>query len=163
MDDMSNLKKLGISLEKFISYENAKSIKTMNSYSKDAIESIFKYQEQQQKIKEEEELADPSEEKKEESQIDSCRSYLTSVFTRSSDFEDEDSNTDFYKELGKFTSYIESKARRDIDSCLINLNLDLLKKYNAEYLFIIEEIIIEYFSFFFAHLPSKMFHLSTRL
>lgn len=161
MSDMSDLKKLGISLEKLISYESVKSIRIANSYSSESLEAMLLFHKKQQEEKLLSKLPEDgealSEEDLDKSKIDDCRDFIQGTFNRSSDFENED--TDFYKELDKFFNFLDKKCKRDHNGLLLQASLSLLDKYNADAIFIKQDIVTEYISFFFSHFPSRTLRL----
>lgn len=151
--DMMQLKKLGVSLEKLHYYQYAKSIKIANLFSREALASYHEQKEQQ-----EAEETTKSEEEKVIDHTDNCREFISKVFGLASDFEDE--STDYFQELEKFFSFVESKCFREQDGLAIKNSLSNLDQYKAKSYFIKEEIVIEYISFFFAHFPSKSLHIN---
>lgn len=148
--DISKLQKLGISLEKFSSYQNVKTIRIANLFSKDSLAAY-----RDENIKEEIEAA---KEQTDADKIEDCKVYVSKLLAMSTDFEDE--NSDYYQELAKFFSFLEEKCYRNHDGILLKNSLSNLDKYNAASCFIKEEIVTEYISFFFTHFPSRSLHLA---
>ena len=163
MTDISALKKLAISLEKLNSYENVKTIRIANLFSRNTYDAIKRDKEAEIEEEESKTIIEEieKEEEAEKNVIDDVRLFLAKVFGFSSDFEDE--NTDYFVELSKFVEFVNAKCGREgSGSLVIPTNLSVLDKYKADSLFLKEEIVIEYLSFFFDHLPSKSLHMAIR-
>lgn len=164
MADMAVLRKLAISLEKLNSYENVKTIRIANLFSRNTYEAIKEDKERQEveDVENQTIIQEIEEEAKEEkSMVDEVRLFLTKVFGFSSDFEDE--NTDYFVELSKFIEFVNLKCFREgSGSLFIPTSLSVLDKYKADAFFLKEEIVVEYLSFFFDHLPSKSLHMAIK-
>lgn len=150
MSDISKLQKLGISLEKFSSYQNVKTIRIANLFSKDSLDA-YREKNIDEVIEEQRSLTDAD-------KVENCKIYVSKLLAMSTDFEDE--NSDYYQELSKFFSFLEEKCFRNHDGLTIKNTLSNLDKYNAASCFIKEEIVTEYISFFFTHFPSRSLHLT---
>lgn len=161
MEDMGVLKKLAISLEKLNSYENVKTIRIANLFSNKTYENIARDKaieiEDQENPDETILEAVEKEEKEEKDTAQEAKSFLAKVFGFSSDFEDESSN--YFLELFKFVSFLDTKCKRVGDNgLLLSTSMNVLDTYKASSVFVKEEIVVEYFSFFFEYLPSKSLH-----
>ena len=150
--DINDLRKLAVSLEKLASYDIVKSIRIANLFSREALEELREIQ-----------IENPEQQNKEkttEDKIEASKSFLASIFEKSKDFEDE--STDYFSELDKFFSFLNKKCGREHDGIVLKNSINVIDKYNAISCFIKEEILIEYLSFFFDHLPSKSLHMSLK-
>lgn len=165
MDDLSDLMKLSVSLEKLFAYENVKTIRIANSFSKDALESFMKPKATDEEFEEDdiENLQDQieKEDKEEESEIENNKRFISKLLSNSSDFEDESSH--YYLEIAKFIKFLDSKCFRNQELEMpVKCSLSNLDQYGADSLFLKEEILIQYLSFFLSHFPSKSLHQSLR-
>lgn len=144
--DISQLRRLGVSLEKLTSYQSLKSIKSMNMFSKETLDEFIK------NAKENKEELD-----QESDDVESCRSYITDLFTSCADFENDD--TDYFKELNKFYNFLEAKMFRMESDVLLSSDFSIFGNLTvSNSSFVKEAIVIEYISFFFDHFPSKSLH-----
>ena len=145
--DISQLRRLGVSLEKLTSYQSLKSIKSMNMFSKETLDEFIK---NAKKNKEEIE--------QEPNDVEDCKTYISDLFTSCADFETDD--TDYFKELNKFSNFIEGKMQRMENDVLLDSSFSIFDNLSlAKSNFVKEAIITEYVSFFFDHFPSKSLHL----
>lgn len=84
------------------------------------------------------------------------RSFMASLLEDSSDYSTAD--TDYFRELDKFVSFIDSKCKRLYNDSMLNTSLEIFDKYNAASFFIKKSIISEYVGFFFAQFPCQILH-----
>lgn len=163
MQDITDLKKLGISIEKLISYQDVKTIRIASMFSRGLLDEARLSREEDEFDKiEEEELSDEKIEAKEKDRVKNCREFLANLLLKSNDFEDESS--DFFLEMDKFFAFIDKKCGREHSNAIVHkASLSVLDKYHAISCFIKEEILIEYLSFFFIHFPSKSLHINANL
>ena len=146
--DSFELRKIAISLERLCSYETIKSIRTANTFSREALESLRSAEMEDRK-----ELQDSEEDNMDKSDV--VRMFLYKTFAMASDYEDETCNTNYYLEMDKFFNFLEKRCFREHNDLVVKNSLSNIDKYNAISLFIKEEIAIEYVSFFFTNFPSK--------
>ena len=154
--DISQLKDLGIAIEKLASYDSIKSIRIANTFSKESLELLRGQQEEETKELSDESKSEPTNEEN----ILFSRLFISDLLIRSADFQNDE--TDYFKELQKFINFVNSKSKRDINGIFANNDLSVFDKYNAKSIFIKEELIIEYVSFFFDHFPSRSLHMSLK-
>lgn len=155
-NDIHFLKKLGISLEKLFTYTNAiKPLQAFSSINAEMVDSLNNYgavEEIENTVEEEINKLSPQEK---------ARFFVRDIFLKANDFQNNE--TDYYVELQKFIDFIESKLYRELDDGLpLKTSFDIFEKYLAESFIIKEQIIIEYCSFFFAHLPSRSLQIHAR-
>lgn len=164
MEDLADLKKLAVSLEKVHYYENVKSLRIANLFSKNTYDEIKKDKEELEENKEEPETIEQEIDQEEEQQknyVDETRLFLSKVFGLASDYEDE--NTNYFVELQKFIDFIDKRCFREGENnLLLPVKLSVLDKYKADAYFIKECLVVEYLSFFFEHLPSKSLHMTIK-
>jgi hypothetical protein len=159
VNDISELKKLGVAIEKLASYDSVKSIRTANMFTKDQLEAIRSIQQkEQEEIVQNPEKEEVIEEENEEDNINKSRFFMSDLLIRSGDFDNDDSN--YYQELDKFIQFINKKCKKDINGVFLQNDLNVLDKYKAKSIFIKESLVIEYVAFFFAHLPSRSLHMN---
>lgn len=163
MEDISDLKKLAVSLEKIHYYENVKTLRMANLFSKNTYDEIKKDKEFEEELQETETIEEEiiKEEDKQKGYIDETRMFLSKVFGLASDYEDE--NTNYFVEIQKFIDFIEKRCfRRGDNNLLLPVKLSVLDKYKADSYFIKESLVVEFLSFFFDHLPSKSLHMTIK-
>lgn len=158
-NDLVFLKKLGISIEKLFTYTNAiKPLQLVSFINSDIMENINSFEDSKQEVEDERETQEIAEKL---SQQEKARIFVRDIFLKANDFQNQE--TDYYLELQKFIDFVESKLYRDLDdNNPLSTSFDIFDKYLAESFVIKEELIIEYFSFFFAHLPSRSLQIHAR-
>lgn len=158
-NDVVFLKKLGMSLERLFTYTNAiKPLQLVSFVNSDLIENINSFEDSKKENLETQNIEEYSEKL---SPQEKARIFIRDIFLKANDFQNQE--TDYYLELQKFIDFVESKLYRDLDdNNPLSTNFEIFEKYLAESFIIKEELIIEYFSFFFAHLPSRSLQIQAR-
>lgn len=162
-NDLVFLKRLAVSLEKLFTYiSSIKPLQIASYINSELMDNINSYKESQDF---EEESLEESQELKEQIQkmtdVEKARFFIRDIFLKANDYQNNE--TDYYIELQKFVDFLQTKLYRELDDGLIlKLSFDVFDKYLAESFIIKEELIIEYFAFFFAHLPSRSLQVSIK-
>lgn len=79
------------------------------------------------------------------------REHIGSILQISKSYESENSN--FFTEFDKITYFLQKRLNRKLDDSLVKIDFSIFDKHLGLKQFIIEEIFIEYVSFFFKHFP----------
>jgi len=154
--DVSALQKLSVSMEKLFTYANViKSLKIMSYINQDRMDELNNSRDEEVETEAVTKKLTPEE------KIDTTREFVSSILLKANDF--ENTETDYYQELGRFFNFVDSKCYREHDDGIpYKSSISLLDIYHAESCFIKEEIVIEYLSFFFAHFPSRSLHATLK-
>lgn len=157
--DISELKRLSISLEKLYTYtEVVKPMQIMSYINEDRIKELRNYRNEEPQEEEPENKKELTPEEK----IDSTEEFVSSILFRAQDFENNETN--YFLELDKFFVFLDKKCNREHgDGLPLKTSLSILDVYNAQSLFIKEHLVIKYISFFFAHFPSRSLHINMAL
>lgn len=157
-NDLNFLKKLGIALERLFTYTNAiKPLQIVSHLNSDLMQDLNDFK-QEEDIQADAEI---KEEIEKLTKVEKARFFVRDIFLKANDYQTQE--TDYYLELQKFIDFIQTKLYRELDDGLVlKLSFDIFEKFQAESFIIKEEIIIEYFSFFFAHLPSRSLQVHAR-
>lgn len=159
-NDLVMLKRLGVSIEKLFTYiSSIKPLQVVSYINSELMDNINSYREEQADDEEiPQEISDQIEKL---TAVEKARLFVTDVFLKSNDYQTNE--TDYYVELQKFIDFVQTKLYRELDDGLVlKLSFDVFEKYLAESFIIKEELIIEYFAFFFAHLPSRSLQISVK-
>jgi len=160
--DIIMLKRLAVSIEKLFTYISAiKPLQIVSYINSELMDNLNSYRESQNDLDEEEIPQEISEQIEKLSNVDKARIFIRDIFLKANDYQTND--TDYYIELQKFIDFLQTKLYRELDDGLVlKLSFDVLDKYLAESFIIKEELIIEYFAFFFAHLPSRSLQVNLK-
>ena len=79
------------------------------------------------------------------------REHIGSILQISKSYESENSN--FFTEFDKITYFLQKRLNRKLDDSLVKIDFSVFDKHLGLKQFILEEIFIEYVSFFFKHFP----------
>jgi hypothetical protein len=160
-DDMAMLKRLAVSIEKLFTYISAiKPLQIVSYINSDLMNDLNSYRDNQDQT-DDEIPQEISEQIEKLTAVEKARIFVRDVFLKSNDYQTNE--TDYYIELQKFIDFLQNKLYRELDDGLVlKLSFDVFEKYLSESFIIKEELIIEYFSFFFAHLPSRSLQVSVK-
>ncbi len=160
--DMIILKRLAVSVEKLFTYISAiKPLQIVSYINSELMDNLNSYKNSQEQETDDEISQETIEQIEKLTPIEKARIFVRDIFLKANDYQTNE--TDYYIELQKFIDFIQTKLYREMDDGLVlKLSLDIFDKYLAESFIIKEELIIEYFAFFFAHLPSRSLQVSVK-
>lgn len=139
-EDISNIRKCASVLSKFEEIQNEKTLKELSKLSD---------QERQKLFADFENLQENNEEDIKTEEV--IKDHIRSVLKNAKSYETKE--TDYFSEFDKIINFLEKRLNRNLDSQLYPINFSIFDKYLATKHFIIEEIFVEYVSFFFKHFP----------
>lgn len=138
-EDLSNIRRCSSVFSRFEEIYNNKIAKDIANLSDIERERIFSNFEEMETKKEEVKTEDV------------IREHVSSVLKSAKSYVSKDEN--FYTEFDKITIFLEKRLNRIMDEELYPLSFSIFDKHLGAKQFIIEEIFVEYVSFFFKHFP----------
>lgn len=138
-EDVSNVRRCSSVFSKFEDIQNEKISKELSRLSQEDKERLFY---EIENIKESEDESGPEE---------AIKNHVISVLKSAKSFESQDSN--YYTEFDKISLFLNKRLNRCMDDEFYSIDFSIFDKHLALKQFIIEEIFIEYISFFFKHFP----------